>query len=164
MGTGLSALPELVKQINAEHAACMLAAQDAVARAIGVGRLLAEAKGLVRHGEWSGWIEKHCAFGVRQAQKYSQAFQDRASIENQMRTPGAHLTNLNQALESVAIPKPKDSVPRVAATGIKSIVIAVPSDNGREHARIMYESLIGFPWGRDFLEAYLDEVKRALTM
>jgi hypothetical protein len=162
VSTGLSALPELAKQINAEHAACMLAAQDAVARAIGVGRLLAEAKGLVRHGEWSGWIEKHCAFGVRQAQKYSQAFHDRASIETQIRTPSSHLTSLNRAIEVVA--KPRDDKPKAArqpttpiafeATNpghpIQSMTFAFSGNDPVADARMFVKYC---PWGKEYLVA-----------
>jgi hypothetical protein len=64
-------LPELAGRINAKHEACLAAAQDAIALAIETGRLLEEAKRQVQHGEWAGWIESNCSFGIREAQSLS---------------------------------------------------------------------------------------------
>jgi hypothetical protein len=104
-----STIPEislkgLADQINAEHALCMAAAQDAVNKAIEVGRLLAEAKDQVRHGEWAGWVAENCSFGLRQSQKYMKAYGHREQILEQMRTEGAHLS-LNGAMAQLARPK-----------------------------------------------------------
>jgi Protein of unknown function (DUF3102) len=98
----LARLPDLARKINAEHAACVALACDAILKAIEVGRLLSEAKALVKHGEWEPWIETNCRFGVRQAQKYMRAFENREALETQMRTRSAHLTSLNGAIECLA--------------------------------------------------------------
>jgi hypothetical protein len=82
---------ELADRINAEHAACIASACDAVKRAIEVGRLLAEAKEHAGHGQWSGWVKEHCVFGVRQSQKYMRAYENRAAILEQIRTESSHL-------------------------------------------------------------------------
>jgi hypothetical protein len=102
--TKLVPLATIAAQINEAHANAVEAAQDAITRAFEVGRLLTEAKAIVRHGEWGDWIEKSCNCGVRQAQKYMRAYENRAQIEAQMRTPGTHLASLNEALAIMARP------------------------------------------------------------
>lgn len=110
------ALTDLAERINAEHAACMASARDAVARAIEVGRLLAEAKDQVRHGEWAAWVAENCSFGIRQAQKYMRAHDNRVALEDQMRTPGSHLTSLNDAIALVSEPWEPTDLERCEAT------------------------------------------------
>jgi hypothetical protein len=94
-------LPDLAQRINVEHAACMAAAQDAISRAIEVGRLLVEAKGQVKHGEWTPWIEKHCPFGDREAQHYMKVYKGRHQIRNGV----SDLTSLRGAIAILAEPK-----------------------------------------------------------
>ena len=38
-----------------------------------VGRLLNEAKSLVEHGEWLGWLRRYTALSARSAQNYMKA-------------------------------------------------------------------------------------------
>jgi hypothetical protein len=66
--------------IGAAHEEALAAAGTAVARAIEVGRLLAEAKSQLRHREWAGWVEAHCAFGTHQAAKYLRAYREQRQI------------------------------------------------------------------------------------
>jgi hypothetical protein len=98
-------LPDLAARINSEHAACLASAKDAILRAIEVGRLLAEAKGRVRHGEWAGWVEANCSFGIRQAQCYMRAHHNRGALEEQMRSGASHLTGLHGAIAALASPR-----------------------------------------------------------
>jgi hypothetical protein len=117
-------LSDLAGRINAEHAACMAAARDAVIRAIEVGRLLAEAKQQVRHGGWEPWVEANCAFGVRQAQSYMRAYHNRGLLEEQIRSGASHLTGLRGAMAMLAAPEAAaadddpDAVPRRRPTPI----------------------------------------------
>jgi hypothetical protein len=120
-------LAELAARINAEHDLCVASATQAVARAIEVGRLLAEAKGQVRHGEWAGWVVEHCSFGIREAQRYMRAYDNRGALEEQMRHGVSHLTGLRGAMEALSLPEPKapeagpDSGPRqVPITEVKA--------------------------------------------
>jgi len=96
-----TSLPDLAERINAEHAECLAAARDAITGAIEVGRLLVEAKGQVKHGEWTPWIEKHCPFGDRQAQHYMRVYKGR----NQIRNGVSDLTSLRGAVAMLAEPK-----------------------------------------------------------
>jgi hypothetical protein len=95
-------LPDLAGRINAEHEACLASAQDAVSHAIEVGRLLVEAKDQVRHGEWSGWVEANCTFGIRQAQNYMRAHHNRGAIEGQMRSGDSHFVGLHGVVTALA--------------------------------------------------------------
>jgi Protein of unknown function (DUF3102) len=97
--SGLMTLIDLPGRINAEHTRCVAAAADAVAGAIEVGRLLAEAKTQVAHGQWSTWVETNCRFKMRQAQSYLKAFRSRDQIE--ANTQRASHLSLRGALDAL---------------------------------------------------------------
>jgi hypothetical protein len=101
----LSPLPGLAHQINAAHEACIQAAQDAVEKAIEVGRLLIEAKAKVQHGEWAEWVAGNCSFGLRQCQNYMRVFMQREVIDEQKRNGVSHLTSMREAVAALAEPK-----------------------------------------------------------
>src|SRR5215213_7167352 len=94
-------LATLAGQINAAHDACMGKLAEGLAHAIRVGKLLAEAKGRVRHGQWSAWVEANCRFGLRMAQKYLLA----ARNESRFAFDPARPASLSQALAMLAEPK-----------------------------------------------------------
>jgi hypothetical protein len=90
-GTREQDLADLASQINDEHAACVRSANDAVKRAIEVGRLLVRAKQAVPHGDFTVWVKANCTFRPRMAQRYMQSFHDRNRLDSQMRNGSAHL-------------------------------------------------------------------------
>lgn len=59
--------------INAAHEQVEVAKRQAVVRAIECGKLLAEAKATVKHGEWDSWLEANCTFSARTARLYMKA-------------------------------------------------------------------------------------------
>ena len=63
-------LPDLAAAIDCEHQAAVGAARSAVEHAIECGKLLLEAKTVVGHGAWLGWVKTNCTFGQRTAQGY----------------------------------------------------------------------------------------------
>jgi hypothetical protein len=63
-------LAELARQIAAAHEGCERALKEGLAHALEAGRLLAEAKRRVAHGEWQDWVRTNCPFSVRTAQSY----------------------------------------------------------------------------------------------
>ncbi|MFO0823030.1 MAG: DUF3102 domain-containing protein [Gemmataceae bacterium] len=64
-------LGQLAAQINAEHAAAIVAIRTGIERARACGELLTTAKKLCAHGEWLSWLGKNCpSIGARQPQKY----------------------------------------------------------------------------------------------
>jgi hypothetical protein len=97
-------LSGLAERINAEHAACLSAAKDAITRAIEVGRLLTDAKARVQHGEWAAWVEANCDFGVRQASSYMRAY----ACREQIGSGASDFTSLRGAMEALAVPVARD--------------------------------------------------------
>jgi len=69
-GIKLSRLDEITRTIRIEHAEFELSLRNSMERAIHIGKLLGEAKELVKHGEWGKWIEDNCRFGERTAQNF----------------------------------------------------------------------------------------------
>ena len=65
-----SRLQEIAKTVKTEHAKIEGIFREGLTRAIEVGKLLNEAKGLVKHGEWGKWIADNCNFSDRTAQSY----------------------------------------------------------------------------------------------
>lgn len=51
-------------------------AQGAAMNLLQLGRVLEEAKPLVRHGEWAGWVRKNALMSERTAQQYMQAYRE----------------------------------------------------------------------------------------
>jgi hypothetical protein len=95
-------LPTLAKKIQAEYEACFTSAQDAVVRAIEVGRLLYEAKEQVWHGQWAGWVAANCPFGARQASSYMRVYANR----KQIRSAASDFSSLRAIVEVLEEPKP----------------------------------------------------------
>lgn len=63
-------LDTIAAAVNVEHAEIETALRNSLIRAVRAGELLAEAKSLVKHGEWLPWLAEHCTFSERTAQNY----------------------------------------------------------------------------------------------
>jgi hypothetical protein len=74
-------LPELAAQINAEHAAANRAIRTGIEHAMAAGDLLIEAKALLRHGEWGGWLAANCVVSERSARVYMRLARNRDRLE-----------------------------------------------------------------------------------
>ena len=64
------ALDALAAKIRTEHGAVRDAAETATQHAIRCGKLLAEAKNELVHGQWLPWLRDHCNLSERTAQAY----------------------------------------------------------------------------------------------
>lgn len=64
--------PELIDQINAEHAACQASYGTALEHAIACGNLLYEAHMQIAHGGWRPWVEGNFGGSLRTADAYIQ--------------------------------------------------------------------------------------------
>ena len=53
-------LPVLAGEIRDADTRCKRSAEETAAAALDAGRLLIEAKDLVKHGEWGLWLQSHC--------------------------------------------------------------------------------------------------------
>jgi len=63
-------LDGLAAKIEHHHRAARRALEEAVSHAIEAGDALAEAKALLRHGEWGAWVDEHFSGSRRTAQLY----------------------------------------------------------------------------------------------
>lgn len=104
-------LRSIADRINREHDACENAFGEAVAHAIEAGRLLVEAKGLVPHGGWLGWLKDNCRFSERTAQGYMRVA--KLGGENPQRVAGLSLRDAlaelaDRSPQAMAIEPPDD--------------------------------------------------------
>lgn len=97
-------LPELAARIRAEHEAMSQSLRRGVEHGMAAGKLLVEAKALVKHGQWLPWLKQHCGMSDRTARLYMQLAKNRETIEKRNRQPIADLTmNEAAALLSLSI-------------------------------------------------------------
>src|SRR5947209_4796544 len=94
-------LDTLAADIRAAHAQCNLHALAGLEHALAAGKLLIEAKDRVQHGEWGAWIEQHCGFSERLAQKYMQVARQVPKLDP-ANTPRVADLSLRGALELIA--------------------------------------------------------------
>jgi len=96
------ALPVLNEHRDAIRAAYAFVQQHeraALGPAIEVGRHLVVVRGMLGHGRWLKWVEKHCPFSVRKAQQYKRL--GSAYGDPKCEIP-AHLT-ITEALEELSV-------------------------------------------------------------
>jgi hypothetical protein len=67
---GHNRLATLAASIRALDAAIRRSAEQIAREAVEAGKLLIEAKGLLRHGEWLPWLREHVAMSERTATRY----------------------------------------------------------------------------------------------
>lgn len=89
-----------VKRILEEHEACERADREWVSHAIECGRLLAEVKAQLRHGEWGPWLADNFPASMRTAQTYMQL----AAAPEEKRNAVAGLP-LREARDEIATPR-----------------------------------------------------------
>jgi hypothetical protein len=77
-------LDDLAVQINSENDKLRSHVKNSLTSALRLGELLTQAKSLVKHGEWTQWLEGNCTVSDRQARKYIQLYEgrDQLPIEN----------------------------------------------------------------------------------
>jgi Protein of unknown function (DUF3102) len=131
-------LKTLANRINAEHAACLASAQDAVTHAIEVGRLLTEAKAQVQRGDWSAWVDSDCPFGLRECQNYMRAYRKRGWLEKQMRNGVSHLGSLRSIINELN--EPKDEPTETTFHQVKITPSVKANDNRTVPLTIRYDS------------------------
>jgi hypothetical protein len=98
-------LARLAKQIVVQHRRCQAATDTFLKSALECGRLLQQAKAAVHHGEWMTWVENHCSFNIRQAQRYIRLYEHKGEIEEKMRLRESHLVSLIEALDLIREPQ-----------------------------------------------------------
>ncbi len=96
-------LGTLAGRINAEHAACQMAALDALEHAMNAGDLLLQAKAVHKRGTWLAWLGDNFEGSVRTAQVYMRLSRDRILLEAAKTQSAAHLS-ISGALEALVAP------------------------------------------------------------
>lgn len=105
-------------EINREHEACEVAANQAVHHALRCGALLNEAKPKVGHGNWGEWLGTHFAGSTRVAQTYMRL----------ARHPNAHeLAHLGveEALKQIATPRQVERETVPAAEEVDPLLMGI---------------------------------------
>ncbi|HEX9834564.1 MAG TPA: DUF3102 domain-containing protein [Mycobacterium sp.] len=93
-------LPILAAQINSKHEATGNAIKTGIGHALACGDALNEAKTLVPHGQWTGWLAKNTSLSERTAQRYMQISRECPMLESKTATV-ANLT-IRGACELIA--------------------------------------------------------------
>lgn len=116
---GSDYLVAIADQINEAH---QQVTRTALEGARHVGQLLLRAKEQVGHGHWAGWIEKHCDFDARTAQRYMQIAEHWHQVDCQA-------VSIADALTFVAKPS--------RATDLAAAFPELPADEQAEVARLL---------------------------
>ncbi len=104
-------LEYLAQKINAEHAQCAHAYQEAqrqahtmLERALTVGEALNEARETVGKGNWTAWLADNCP-GVQRAQAYKYMQLAHATTAGQLNVSSDGHMSINAAMRLIAAPK-----------------------------------------------------------
>ena len=95
-------LPELAARIKEEHEATAVALQRGLEHALAAGKMLIEAKALLKHGQWLPWLAEHCAMSERTAQAYMQVAHSFAKIGDEAKAQRVADLGFRDALHSLA--------------------------------------------------------------
>jgi hypothetical protein len=112
MGTEVSTTRQLsgiARRLAAEHDACTKSANDSLEHAKRAGGLLCDAKELVEHGEWEGWLTEHFPGDVSTAQIYMRIFRHWPEIEQKRNA--VPVLSLRGAVKVIAKPRASQPTP-----------------------------------------------------
>jgi hypothetical protein len=93
---GDNRLPELAHAITAALESHRKHAFEAAEYALETGKLLAEAKLLVKHGQWANWLRDNFSLSERSAQRYMQLF------KSGLKAPQVADLGIRRAAEAIA--------------------------------------------------------------
>jgi protein gp37 len=108
-----------------------------------VGQMLIEAKGRLKHGQWAGWVQENCVFGIREAENYMRVRREAGPLDplNPQRVADLSLRKMVKAL-SKPRERPQPSNGEATATE-EEVVIDVEAtavSEGTEPAPIVMDS------------------------
>jgi len=92
----------IVAQINHEHELFQQSIKSGLVHAVRCGQLLIEVKGFTEWGKWEKWVNKHCNFSVRHAQRYMQLASNATRVSHLPES-----TSLREALKLLSKTKSK---------------------------------------------------------
>lgn len=96
-------LNDMARRIDDEWRVAQAEAKSSVERAIGVGKMLADVKHELPHGEFITWVEKHCPFGRSTAARLMRLSANVSRV--------THLSSINEALKLLAEPRQERPAP-----------------------------------------------------
>jgi hypothetical protein len=128
-----ASLPELARQIDSAIKAANAHAAASVDAALTAGRLLAQAKSKVEHGEWEPWIAANTSIAPRTARAYMRLAERFPTLPEEERHRVAVLP-LREAMKAIATPPsapPRD----------KSAVYRAPRGTAKQlHANLIKQA------------------------
>jgi hypothetical protein len=123
-------LATLATSISREHTLASEHAREALTHAIEAGRLLTDAKALVRHGNWLAWLKENIKFSARTTQLYIRLYVNRDRLNAQC---VAHLP-LRAAQRLMAETRPPEASPKVIEVDFGVLEEAATAANSSEEA------------------------------
>ena len=102
-------MAKLADGINNNYDAFLGSALEAIQSAIECGKLLNQAKALVKHGDWLEWLQANTKIGARQAQKLMRLAEHADEVLANANSQ-AHFT-IDAALAAISTPKSSSAVP-----------------------------------------------------
>lgn len=123
MGTELVSLETLADQINEQQGRIDAARFSALERVKDAGELLMQAKNLVKHGEWEGWLGAHCRVSVSMARKYMQLAREWPRLMEANQEPVADL-GIKDALKLLA--KPRETKVGPVVIDVEAVEVVEP--------------------------------------
>jgi hypothetical protein len=111
-GQLVPSLARQAREISREHAAAEASFREGSLHAKRVGELLLQVKGQLKHGQYLPWVESHCPFGERTAERYVEIFEHWAEIEAKRRADPTRASDLSirAALALLSPPPAEDNL------------------------------------------------------
>jgi hypothetical protein len=103
---GSNRLPALAARIKAEHEACDTAMKRGLQHAVAAGRMLIEAKALLKHGQWLLWLRDHCQISERSAQRYMEVAPHATDDQDEAKSDNPADLTTDTAADAPETPKP----------------------------------------------------------
>lgn len=105
------------ESVNAAHRMAKQCAETAIDHAVTCGKLLAQRKASMAHGEFTAWVEQWCEFSDRQARRYMEVA---AKTDTRVR-----FESMRQAL---GYDKPPAAKPAPRKEEVAPVVVAKPAE------------------------------------
>ena len=123
---------QLVEKINEHHRQAIKAGREALGHIKEVGLMLLDMKKLCHHGAFEPWIEEHCEFEVRTAQKYMRFAANYDAIMEENGPGVATITTLEEGLRKISAPPKVRKAPSTALLD-EPVIIDGPCPHGGPH-------------------------------
>jgi hypothetical protein len=137
-------IPDLVKQINTEYEAILVAERSNLAKAIAIGEKLAACKRRLEHGEWEAWLRKNCPkLSLETARLYMRLAAGQEELAKQAKAKSVSVTDMTISDAREALAKPRSAEgskakPKAATLG----AVVEPGDSRAKSASTSPDQII----------------------